>query len=500
MNEKIDKIFSVNIDEIKDIKFKTDEKFCLIVNYEGYKYEFLINIVDFTKDIIVFNPNSKIQESFLNELNLYEDTFLFDNVSKNVIYYLDPTKEHYTGLNYGFGIGTWKTWHLNNIAKIIEVISKNISQHDESKQDNNNLFFYGRDQYGFMAMALSTLIKNSSSILENPQFNLEFGSNWGNLKDTYLKNLTEEQFKEISYRMNILDLINKERYIPNSYILMKTSDSNYFNSQGTYFLENFSNLPNVFNKSNSKFNMNFDTNNSKIYNKYDSLNFINESVNVQTKRNNENTSPILMLDEFKNKLDLNYNRYINEDISREDFIDFNNSYFKEWINCRVDLKNMGNETNRIEILEKDDVCSVVFPRWFKNKEGEGCNIFSSEKIKLKIKCINDGKLRFNLLGADYRFLDNRRIPIYICYTKFKINDEIIFSKDILVSHDNLYEYNMNCKNDEILDIEIEFNTLNNYYPYIQELITFMNDYEDIEKAYDMFNDYERYIQMINNLD
>ena len=59
---------------------------------------------------------------------------------------------------------------------------------------------------------------------------------------------------------------------------------------------------------------------------------------------------------------------------------------------------------------------------------------------------------------------------------------------------------MNCKNDEILDIEIEFNTLNNYYPYIQELITFMNDYEDIEKAYDMFNDYERYIQMINNLD
>ena len=69
--------------------------------------------------VITFNPNSKIQESFLNELNLYEDTFLFDNVSKNVIYYLDPTKEHYTGLNYGFGIGTWKTWHLNNIAKII---------------------------------------------------------------------------------------------------------------------------------------------------------------------------------------------------------------------------------------------------------------------------------------------------------------------------------------------------------------------------------------------
>ena len=49
MNEKIDKIFSVNIDEIKDIKFKTDEKFCLIVNYEVYKYNICFYYIFHTK-------------------------------------------------------------------------------------------------------------------------------------------------------------------------------------------------------------------------------------------------------------------------------------------------------------------------------------------------------------------------------------------------------------------------------------------------------------------
>ena len=497
MNDKVDKIFSVNIDEINDINFKTNEKFCLIVDYENYKYEFLINLISFEKETVIFNPNSKIQKSFLDESNLYEDNFLFENLAYNIIYYLDPTKKDFDGLNPAFGIGTEKTWHLRNIAEIIKVISENIYDYSMGLK-YNNIFFYGRDNYAVMSMILSTLIKNSSAIVENPYFNLELSSYWTNLKDTYLKKISEDKFNQMKNRFNVIDLINTEKYIPNSYISFNSSDKNYFNSQVAYFLEKFNNLSTNYNKNSNKFNLSFNADNNKIYNKYDSLNFINESIKIQVKKNLSNTIPLLMVDEFKTKLDINYDKLLNENISQEEFLDFVTSYFESWAECRIDLKNFGNETNRIEILEKDDLSSVVFPRWFKNNQGEGCNIVSSENIRLKIKCINDGNLRINFLGSDYRYFGKNRIPIYMTYKKFKINDEVIFSKDVLVSHDDSYVYTRKCKNNEIMDIEIDFETLYTIYPYIKQLIIYMNDNEDIKESYDMLNDYVSYLNMLNN--
>ena len=88
--------------------------------------------------------------------------------------------------------------------------------------------------------------------------------------------------------------------------------------------------------------------------------------------------------------------------------------------ARIDLKNFGSEDNSVEIIfNSDSKSQSQFPNWFKTEQGDGL-VISSDKnsLDLKIKCIEDGELKIWLRGLDIRDKDNKRIPIYINYTKF----------------------------------------------------------------------------------
>ena len=84
------------------------------------------------------------------------------------------------------------------------------------------------------------------------------------------------------------------------------------------------------------------------------------------------------------------------------------------------MKNFGSEDNSVEIIfNSDSKSQSQFPNWFKTEQGDGL-VISSDKnsLDLKIKCIEDGELKIWLRGLDVRDKDNKRIPIYINYTKF----------------------------------------------------------------------------------
>lgn len=133
---------------------------------------------------------------------------------------------------------------------------------------------------------------------------------------------------------------------------------------------------------------------------------------------------------------------------------------------RIDVKNFGSKYNKLEIIENEEINSIDFPNWLKTDEGEGF-LVQSEKgvIDLKFKCINDGFLKIYLRGPDIRDKNNFRFPVYIDFTNFKVNDELIFKDNKLVWFDDPYLFKKEVKDLEIIDIHVEwlpFNSLSIY--------------------------------------
>ena len=125
--------------------------------------------------------------------------------------------------------------------------------------------------------------------------------------------------------------------------------------------------------------------------------------------------------------------------------------------ARIDIKNYGNTSNSIEILNISDFNSTITrPNWFKNDEGEGILIESQKnRLNLELKCNGDGDLKIFLRSSDVR-KDGKQIPLYIKYTNFSINDKIIFHTDKVVWHNEPYIHQIEVKNKEHVKLSIEW--------------------------------------------
>lgn len=158
---------------------------------------------------------------------------------------------------------------------------------------------------------------------------------------------------------------------------------------------------------------------------------------------------------------------INEFISNT--VELNDSYSPtvhmdkliKYYTARIDLKNRGVSTNDIEILEISDKDSkIAKPKWFKDETGTGTEIQSKQlNLHLKIKCINDGKMLIRLRGMNFKDNQGKRLPIFIKYTKFIINNENIINSPVIVHHDDSFNYRNEVKNSEILDIYVEWDVI-----------------------------------------
>ncbi|MBE6500554.1 MAG: hypothetical protein E7Z80_08450 [Methanobrevibacter thaueri] len=134
-----------------------------------------------------------------------------------------------------------------------------------------------------------------------------------------------------------------------------------------------------------------------------------------------------------------------------------NSLMDKYYTARIDIKNNGVD-NSVEIFEVDDVLSIVkYPKWMVNKKGKGCTISSKRaSINFKIRCINDGKLMIKLRGPHIRDANRNEFPVYIDFTKFKVNGEEIFSGNKLISHSQFFSFNKDVKDGEIIDVQLEW--------------------------------------------
>lgn len=166
------------------------------------------------------------------------------------------------------------------------------------------------------------------------------------------------------------------------------------------------------------------------------------------------------LDDYKNR-ESKVNEKINNDDSRKKSSDKGSAILSKYITGRIDIKNFGDKTNSVEVIENSDMdATVAQPKWFTNEKGIGTQIQSKKgNIRLKIKCIKDGKLRITLRGIDFRDDYDNRLPIYVKYARFMINDENIIDQPAFVWHNEPINHEMDVEDGQTVDVFVEWSAV-----------------------------------------
>lgn len=219
MKEITDLIIEIDYEQIATYNFPKNKKFGLITIINNVKYEFLITLKDNSEKLLIIGSGALSPTSKHDRSRPYFNRHSW-KFNESTICYNDPTLYIDDDLLGPWGVGTIDDWYLEKIAMIIKEIAKNIHI------KNENLLFYGSSSGGFCSLLLSTLIKDSYSLAEIPQFNLK--TNWRKHYLLLIKHcfngLPEKEILERwSYRLKVIDLIKKEKYIPNAFLLLDYS-------------------------------------------------------------------------------------------------------------------------------------------------------------------------------------------------------------------------------------------------------------------------------------
>lgn len=163
-----------------------------------------------------------------------------------------------------------------------------------------------------------------------------------------------------------------------------------------------------------------------------------------------------------------------EELFKNEFLKENPNNIKvffKYLTARIDIKNFGNSDNDLVILKNSDENSKVSsPEWFKDSEGVGWIIQSRKgSMDLKIKIVNDGKLRISLRGMDFRDSRKNRMPIYIDYTRFSVDGRDILDSRVTVWHDDpTYQYiKEGVKDGDILNLHFEWEPADVFSVYVK---------------------------------
>ena len=129
--------------------------------------------------------------------------------------------------------------------------------------------------------------------------------------------------------------------------------------------------------------------------------------------------------------------------------------------ARIDVKNSGDETNKLVLMSSDDPASNIYePIWLNDENGVGQVVYSTRgNIDVSFKCVNDGDLKINFKSFDFRDEDNKKVPIFIDYTELMVNGKIIHKGSFVSWHDNPFVYAQKVKDGEIINIKAKWRPL-----------------------------------------
>lgn len=201
---------------------------------------------------------------------------------------------------------------------------------------------------------------------------------------------------------------------------------------------------------------------------------------------------LLMLTEYEKQITSIFANFKNNKITFEKLISQFNRLNEIWNISRVDIKNFGNAENTVKFIEYDQNANIAFPKWFSDKSGKGCKIeWTKNDLNFIFKCISKGTLKISLKGIDFRDFSNNkvRLPVYINFNRFVVNEDIIFEEDLVVWHNNSYTFEKLCENEEIIYIDLEFETIFDFFPQLQTRFNPKSTHDEMQTSYENIKKY-----------
>ncbi len=129
----------------------------------------------------------------------------------------------------------------------------------------------------------------------------------------------------------------------------------------------------------------------------------------------------------------------------------------KWLDmARVDIKNRGEGNDVIVTVIEGEKCDITKPRWF-SKCGTGYLIETSDKhVVLELECCGAGEITICLRGIDRNIKAGQRLPLWIDYTGFVVDGNIIFDEKKPVCHDKFYKFTQQVSDGRKFRVEISW--------------------------------------------
>jgi len=229
--------FILNISELENTEFPLDELFSLQINHNNIKYEFLVRFSSKNKNLICLGSGAYDPRKFSPPV--YSRHGWQNEFKESVIYYNDPTLYNAPDLFLGWGIGKNEEWYLLVIADIIRILA-----HKKGIK-NNDILFFGSSGGGFTSIILSTLLKNSEVIVNNPQIFCQNYANFNFILSRCFDNLgVEDILKKHKHRIDVVEMFKHENYMPKLTYIVNINSEVDFNGQFIPFINNLAALKN----------------------------------------------------------------------------------------------------------------------------------------------------------------------------------------------------------------------------------------------------------------
>lgn len=439
METNIKKI-ELNFNDLINFNLPLNSTFELIIHLNNVKYEFRINIKENCDKLLVLGSGAVPIE----QIKRFKDKPYYNRLTWNfnvsTIYFNDPTRYLNNELQGGWGIGIEEDWYLKNIKDIILKISQ------KCNIINENILFFGSSMGGFMALFLATMVKQSKALVDIPQLNMNIymEKHWNNIKKFSFNNKSDDYvLKNYSHRINIIDMIKKENYIPDATLILNYSHLFDIKQQYAYF----------FGEELNKINFTENSNFIKV--------IIHGKIKGHAPLSNEETYKLINFVFNKKSINdwmenLNEYRYPKTTVSSKQV-----NLLNKYLTARIDIKNYGVINNTVEIIKNSDMESTIdYPSWFSDQNGKGVVLNSyAESINLLIKCYNDGELLIKFMGVDYRNKENQRLPIYIKYTNIYVNNENVNEHERIACHDQPLIFKKKVKDGEIISLNVSWTSI-----------------------------------------
>lgn len=218
----------IKFEELQKEEFKPKKPIIYDILWNGVHYQFLINYKPKSNKGVIWGTGDTIKNG---SYPIFSRANWMNDINYTSIYYFDPTIYINDEITLGWGYGTNYNWYLEKIAYLINYIL--------SKQniDRKNILLYGSSGGGFMSIMLATLFRGKCAVI-NPQFIVE------NFYARHIEILTKASLKEnekfLKERTHVVELMKKEKYVPQIHLSQNIQAENDITTQLNPFLQELS--------------------------------------------------------------------------------------------------------------------------------------------------------------------------------------------------------------------------------------------------------------------